>query len=190
MANEGSSCAARAKRFDRVVALDEFDLETAAGIREHMRIRGMGVTASAYFRDKFAMRIAAQESGFLVPEFCRVLNYDELRAYFDRNIKQIRAAAEKQSAANPDVAARLLEFAQSLTSVVPLLDAPGTLDLEDLERRLTILDEKIHPHSRSVAITRRSTAPGGGRRPTFSGSVGLRSGYALPSDHAPRTFSS
>ena len=75
---------ARAKRFDRVVALDEFDLETAAGIREHMRIRGMGVTASAYFRDKLAMRVAAQESGFLVPEFCRVLNYDELRAYMEK----------------------------------------------------------------------------------------------------------
>ena len=74
---------ARTRRFDRVVALDEFDLETAAQIREHMRIRGMGVTASAYYRDKLAMRIGAQESGFLVPEFCRVLNYDELRAYMD-----------------------------------------------------------------------------------------------------------
>ncbi len=74
---------ARTKRFDRIVALDEFDLETAAQIREHMRIRGMGVTASAYYRDKLAMRIGAQESGFLVPEFCRVLNYDELRAYME-----------------------------------------------------------------------------------------------------------
>jgi biotin carboxylase len=72
---------ARSKRFDRIVALDEFDLETAAEVREHMRIRGMGVTASAYYRDKLAMRIGAQESGFLVPEFCRVLNYDELREY-------------------------------------------------------------------------------------------------------------
>jgi biotin carboxylase len=41
----------------------------------------MGVTASAYYRDKLAMRIGAQESGFLVPPFCRVLNYDELRGY-------------------------------------------------------------------------------------------------------------
>jgi len=72
---------ARGRRFDRIVALDEFDLETAALVREHMRIRGMGVTASAYYRDKLAMRIGAQDSGFLVPEFCRVLNYDELRAY-------------------------------------------------------------------------------------------------------------
>jgi biotin carboxylase len=71
----------RAKRYDRVIALDEFDLETAAQIREHMRIRGMGVTATAYYRDKLAMRIGAQGDGFLVPEFCRVLNYDELRDY-------------------------------------------------------------------------------------------------------------
>lgn len=74
---------ARSKRFDRIVALDEFDLETAAQVREHMRIRGMGVTASAYYRDKLAMRIGAQDAGILVPEFCRVLNYDELRAYMD-----------------------------------------------------------------------------------------------------------
>ena len=72
---------ARSKRFDRIVALDEFDLETAAQVREHMRIRGMGVTASAYYRDKLAMRIGALDSGFLVPQFCRVLNYDELRGY-------------------------------------------------------------------------------------------------------------
>jgi biotin carboxylase len=75
---------ARDRRFDRIVALDEFDLETAAQVREHMRIRGMGVTASAYYRDKLAMRIGAQESGFLVPDFCRVLNYDELRAYMNK----------------------------------------------------------------------------------------------------------
>jgi biotin carboxylase len=74
---------ARSKRFDCIVALDEFDLETAAQVREHMRIRGMGVTASAYYRDKLAMRTGALDAGFLVPEFCRVLNYDELRAYMD-----------------------------------------------------------------------------------------------------------
>jgi ABC-type transporter Mla subunit MlaD len=77
---------------------------------------------------------------------------DELRAYFDRNIKQITAAAENQKAANADVGARLSEFAQSLTSIAPLLDTPGALDLEDLERRLTILDEKIQ-----AALTQHST---------------------------------
>ncbi|MGH9606901.1 MAG: ATP-grasp domain-containing protein [Terracidiphilus sp.] len=74
---------ARGRRFDRIVALDEFDLETAAQIREHMRIPGMGTTTASYYRDKLAMRIGAQQSGYLVPEFCRVLNYDELRDYME-----------------------------------------------------------------------------------------------------------
>lgn len=75
---------ARSRRFDRIIALDEFDLGTAAEIREHMCIPGMGITASANYRDKLAMRTAARNAGFLVPEFCRVLNYDELRDYMDR----------------------------------------------------------------------------------------------------------
>jgi hypothetical protein len=68
---------------------------------------------------------------------------DELRAFFDRNIKQIASAAEKRKSTQSDVANRLTEFANSLTSIQSLLDAPGSLDLEDLERRLTILDEKV-----------------------------------------------
>ncbi|MGA3264557.1 MAG: ATPase [Terracidiphilus sp.] len=75
---------ARGRRFDRIVALDELNLETAAQIREHMRIPGMGTTTAAYYRDKLAMRFSARESGFSVLEFSRVLNYDELREYMER----------------------------------------------------------------------------------------------------------
>jgi len=75
---------ARGKKFDRIVALDEFDMEIVAQLREHMRIPGVGTTAIAYYRDKLAMRMGAREAGFLVPEFVRVLNYDELREYMDR----------------------------------------------------------------------------------------------------------
>jgi biotin carboxylase len=49
-----------------------------------MRIPGMGITTAANYRDKLAMRTTARDAGFLVPEFCRVLNYDELRDYMDR----------------------------------------------------------------------------------------------------------
>jgi biotin carboxylase len=76
-----ASWMARGRRFDRVVALDEFDLETAALLREHMRLPGMGVTTTAFYRDKLAMRMGARAAGFRVPEFCRVLNYDDLRAF-------------------------------------------------------------------------------------------------------------
>ncbi len=75
---------ARGRRFDRVVALDEFDLETAAAVREHMRLPGMGLTTAACYRDKLAMRVIARGLDFLVPDFCRVLNYDELRGFMER----------------------------------------------------------------------------------------------------------
>ncbi len=75
---------ARGKKFDRLAALDEFDMEIVAQLREHMRIPGMGVSATAYYRDKLAMRTGALQAGFLVPEFVAVVNYDELRAYMDR----------------------------------------------------------------------------------------------------------
>ena len=74
---------ARGRRFDRVVALDEFDQETAASVREHWRMAGMSLSTTAFYRDKLAMRMGAREAGFLVPEFCRVLNYEELRNYMD-----------------------------------------------------------------------------------------------------------
>lgn len=75
---------ARGRRFDRVVALDEFDQETAAQLREHMRLPGMNLSTAAHYRDKLAMRTRARELGFLVPEFHGVFNYDDLRAYMDR----------------------------------------------------------------------------------------------------------
>jgi biotin carboxylase len=75
------SYVARGWKIDRIVALDEFDMETVAALREHMRIPGMGRTTTAHFRDKLAMRFEAQRAGALVPEFCAVLNYDDLRVY-------------------------------------------------------------------------------------------------------------
>jgi hypothetical protein len=47
---------ARSRKLDRIVALDEYDMETAATLREHLRIPGMGLTTMRYFRDKLAMR--------------------------------------------------------------------------------------------------------------------------------------
>jgi biotin carboxylase len=77
------SYAARSRHVDRVVALDEFDLENVAAIREHLRLPGMGLTTVRYFRDKLAMRSRAREAGVLVPEFIHVLNYDDLREFMN-----------------------------------------------------------------------------------------------------------
>jgi biotin carboxylase len=74
---------ARDKKIDRIVALDEFDMETAATLREHMRIPGMGLTTMRYFRDKLAMRMKALEHEIRVPDFIPVLNHNDIRYYLD-----------------------------------------------------------------------------------------------------------
>jgi hypothetical protein len=58
---------ARSRRFDRIVALDEFDLQHVAALREHMRIPGMGISTTAHFRDKLTMRFEAKRWRFLRP---------------------------------------------------------------------------------------------------------------------------
>lgn len=72
---------ARELKIDRIVALDEFDLEVAALLREHMRLSGMGESLTRHFRDKLAMRVRAHQSGVPVPEFTGVFYYDDLRAF-------------------------------------------------------------------------------------------------------------
>ncbi|MGB6194555.1 MAG: ATPase, partial [Terracidiphilus sp.] len=74
----------RGRRFDRVAALDEFDQEAAAAVREHTRIPGMGASTTACFRDKLAMRTSARRAGILVPQFCGIFNYDDLRSFMQQ----------------------------------------------------------------------------------------------------------
>jgi len=62
----------------RIVPLDEFDLETAALAREHLRLPGLGQTATRPFRDKLAMRETAARVGVAVPDFSSVANHDAL----------------------------------------------------------------------------------------------------------------
>jgi len=67
----------------------------------------------------------------------------ELKQYLERNCSRLRASAEKRRAANAPIAARLDETAKRLEEMSPLTDTPGALDLEDFERRLTVLEEKL-----------------------------------------------
>ncbi len=74
---------ARTQKIDRIVALDEYDMETAATLREHLRVPGMGLTTMRYFRDKLAMRMKALDRGVRVPDFVPVLNHGDIRYYLD-----------------------------------------------------------------------------------------------------------
>ena len=57
---------ARTRLIDRIVPLDDYDVETAAALREHLRVPGMGDTTARYFRDKLAMRVQARDRGLQV----------------------------------------------------------------------------------------------------------------------------
>jgi biotin carboxylase len=75
---------ARGRKIDVILPLDEFEVELVAIIREHTRIPGMGVSDIRHFRDKLTMRELAQKAGIPVPSFTRILNYDDLREYFNQ----------------------------------------------------------------------------------------------------------
>jgi biotin carboxylase len=75
---------ARTHQLARLVALEEYDVLTAALIREHLCLPGMTSTQARVFRDKLSMRVRAQEAGIRVPEFVHVLNYDRLRDFMQR----------------------------------------------------------------------------------------------------------
>lgn len=72
---------ARSIEIDRLVALDDFDVEKAAAVREHLRIPGMGDTTARNFRDKLAMRGRALDAGIAVPEFIGCINDAQVARY-------------------------------------------------------------------------------------------------------------
>lgn len=71
----------RSKKIDRIVSLDDFDVEKGAELREHFRIPGMGQTTCRHFRDKLAMRIEARDAGIPVPGFSPLFNDAEIHAF-------------------------------------------------------------------------------------------------------------
>jgi biotin carboxylase len=77
----GVSHVARREVLDRIVPLDDFDLEKASALREHLRVPGMGETTTRHFRDKLAMRVKAASDGIAVPGFVHVLNESRIRAF-------------------------------------------------------------------------------------------------------------
>jgi len=79
----GVSFLARNEQIDRIVALDDFDVERAAHLREHLRVGGMGDTTARHFRDKLAMRMVAKEKGIPVPEFLHILNHNQINKFTD-----------------------------------------------------------------------------------------------------------
>ncbi len=67
----------------------------------------------------------------------------ELRAFLSRNGEKIAAQAAALRATQPETAARLEEARARIAEFLSLIDSPAPLDLEDLERKLTVTEEKL-----------------------------------------------
>lgn len=74
----------RSNPIDQLVALDDFDVEEAAELREHFRIPGMGQTTARHFRDKLAMRMKADEAELSVPAFTALFNDNAINRFADQ----------------------------------------------------------------------------------------------------------
>lgn len=77
----GTAYLMRSNKIDRIVALDDFDVEKATLLREYFRIPGMGQTTGRYFRDKLAMRIKAEEAKISVPAFTPLFHDEAVNQY-------------------------------------------------------------------------------------------------------------
>jgi biotin carboxylase len=81
---KGAAFLARTERLDRIVALDDFDVEVAAMLREYLHVPGIGETTARGFRDKLAMRSRARSAGIACPDFVHVLNHAAIAEWTSR----------------------------------------------------------------------------------------------------------
>ncbi len=117
---EGTAWLLRQNKIDRIIALDDFDVEKAALLRETFRLPGMGQTTARYFRDKLAMRTKAKEAGIPVPPFSSL--------FTDADITQFAATVEAPWVVKPRAEAsatgiRKVHSAEELWEVVNELGA-------------------------------------------------------------------
>jgi biotin carboxylase len=78
---KGMAWMMRTRKVDRIVAMDDFDVEKGALLREEFRIPGMGQTTHRHFRDKLAMRVKAASSGISVPAFTDLFHDEDVRKW-------------------------------------------------------------------------------------------------------------
>jgi biotin carboxylase len=70
-------------KVDRVIALEEFDVVTAALIREHLCMPGLSASDAKVFRDKLLMAVRSQKAGITVPDFVPLINPDDISHYLE-----------------------------------------------------------------------------------------------------------
>src|SRR3954468_20435259 len=116
---KGAAFLARTERLDRIVALDDFDVETGAMLREYLHVPGMGETTGRAFRDKLAMRARARAAAIPCPEFVHPVNHEAIQAWTARVAPPWVLKPRSQAAA---IGIKKIESADALWHI---LDALG-----------------------------------------------------------------
>jgi hypothetical protein len=115
----------------------------AAGGRQ---LKSLAYCVDAVLDAAEAAKEAAAGTGPEIPASSRTaepFSREEVQKYLARNAAKLRAAAQKNRASHVALAARFEETAARLDELALLLDPSTPLDLEDLERRSTVLEEKL-----------------------------------------------
>jgi hypothetical protein len=68
---------------------------------------------------------------------------EALRTFFNKNVGRLSSAATAVHGTQPELASRVEETRARLAELSPLVESPTAVDLEDLERRLTVIEEKL-----------------------------------------------
>src|SRR5262249_15589675 len=71
----------RSEKITHVIALDDYDVELGAALREHFRLPGIGQSTVRHFRDKLAMRVKARDLGIPVPDFPALWPHEDVRRF-------------------------------------------------------------------------------------------------------------
>jgi len=74
----------RKLKIDRVIALEEFDVVTAALMREHLCLPGLSSSGAKVFRDKLSMAVHSRRAGIDVPDFVPLVNVEEVDEFMRR----------------------------------------------------------------------------------------------------------
>lgn len=68
---------------------------------------------------------------------------EELRSFLERASDQLQRASEETTEERKSCAQYAAQACASIRDLYSLLDSPGTLDLQDLEMRLTVIEDRL-----------------------------------------------
>ena len=68
---------------------------------------------------------------------------EELRTFVRQNLEKLEQAAGRLDSSHGELARRIAQARGGLNDLMPLLDSPAQLDVENLERRLSAVEEKL-----------------------------------------------